>query len=277
MAVEEKAKLKRYWVEQAVSLALQSRWEEAVTANETILSLFPADVEAHNRLGKAFVELGLFVKAKEAYSKALQLDPSNSIAQKNLARLSNLPEEVLVEETGLTASVPKERGRVEPDLFIEEIGKTGITTLVNLAPRPMLATVTPGTPVQLVPQDNTLMVKSPHGHKLGELESRLGKRLINLMNGGNRYAAAIASIDDHAVKLLIRETYQDPRQVGKPSFPSRGSEAQAFRSYIKESVLRLEMEEEEALEEESEFEEEAEAIEEGAEEAETYDEEVAEG
>jgi hypothetical protein len=45
------------------------------------------------------------------------------------------------------------------------------------------------------------------------------------------------SIDDSSVRVIIRETYQDPRQAGKVSFPTRG-EATGERAYIKGSLLR---------------------------------------
>lgn len=87
---EEKTKLKKYWAEQAVSLALQGKWTDAVTANQNILALFPSDAEAHNRLGKAYTELGRYTDAKKSYEHALQIDPNNTIAEKKLLRLAHL-------------------------------------------------------------------------------------------------------------------------------------------------------------------------------------------
>ena len=54
---------------------------------KAIIENFPNDVDAHNRLGKAYMEMGEYAKAKEAYEKALQLDQYNTIAKKNLQRL----------------------------------------------------------------------------------------------------------------------------------------------------------------------------------------------
>jgi hypothetical protein len=44
------------------------------------------------------------------------------------------------------------------------------------------------------------------------------------------------------VKLIIRETYQDPRFVGKPSFPMRRKREVEFRPYTKESLLARDVE-----------------------------------
>src|SRR4030043_1367372 len=89
---EDKARLRRKASQEAIALAMQSRWQEAITVNQSIIDLFPTDIDAYNRLGRAYTELGEFAKAKEAYSKALELDPSNTIASKNLSRLSLLQE-----------------------------------------------------------------------------------------------------------------------------------------------------------------------------------------
>ena len=40
--------------------------------------------EAYNRIGRALTELGDFNRAKEAYLKALELAPGNTIAKKIL-------------------------------------------------------------------------------------------------------------------------------------------------------------------------------------------------
>jgi len=261
MSPEDKEKLKKYWVEQAVALALQNRWEEAVAVNQSILGIFPADADAHNRLGKALTELGRYTEAQEAYRRTLQLDPSNSIAQKNLQRLS-----LLLQARSPTKvaqlPLPAEQAPVEPQLFITETGKTGLTTLAKPASQEVLAQVTAGTSVHLRIDGGTLVVESPLGDRLGEVEPKLGQRLIHLMRGGNQYTAAVTSVNNHSVKIIIRETYQHPSQAGKVSFPAKGAEGSTFRPYIKATVLRYELEGEEGGVEEEEEEEEETAVEE---------------
>lgn len=246
---DDGAKLKRRWVEQAVSLAMQNRWEDAVDANRRILEQFPNDVDAHNRLGRALTELGRYGAARDSYSRALGLDPHNTIAQKNLTRLSVLSEE---------KAPSKAREQVDPRLFIAETGKTGVTTLLRVAPRETLATLTVGDKVYLKPEGRALTVRNASGDYLGQVEPRLSQRLIDLMKGGNRYAAALMSMDENNVRVIIREVYQDPSQSGKVSFPTKGSETVGIRPYTKESLVRYEEEEEEE-ESDDEFELEAEA------------------
>ena len=59
--------------------------------------------------------------------------------------------------------------------------------------------------------------------------------------------------DEGNLRIFIRETYQDPTNVGKISFPAR-AEAQAIRPYIRETLLKYELEEEEDIDaDETEF------------------------
>ena len=71
---------------------MEGRWDEAIVANKSIIEIFPNDINAYNRLGKALTEVGLYSQAREAYSEALKIDPKNSIASRNLRRLSLLKE-----------------------------------------------------------------------------------------------------------------------------------------------------------------------------------------
>ncbi|TAK35275.1 MAG: tetratricopeptide repeat protein [Chloroflexota bacterium] len=235
---EEKARLKRQLTEQAISLAMQSRWEEAVSANQTIIDVHPSDVDAYNRLGKAYTELGRYPDASAAYGRALEVDPNNSIAKKNLTRLSHLS------QTRAEAPLAE---KVDPRLFIEEMGKTGFTELQHPAPRNVIAKMSAGDPVYLKPVGPQLEVANARGEYLGRIEPRLSLRLLNFMNHGNQYAAGITSLDDSNIRIIIKEVHQDPSMAGRVSFPPRGPEG--IRPYIKDSLLRYELEDEELLDE----------------------------
>jgi hypothetical protein len=241
---EERARQHRQLTEQAIQLALQSRWEEAVAINRQLLVAVPRDLSALNRLGKALSETGNYSEAKRAYADALSLDPANAIARKNLERLSLLSDEA-------AAARPSER--IDPRLFIEETGKTGFTTLVDAAPQEVLARLTAGDQVYLHPEGRVLFVRNAAGETLGRVEPRLATRLINFIAGGNQYAAAITDLDGGNVRIIIRETYQHPSQLGRVSFPPQVG-AETVRAYIKDSMLRYDREdEEEATEEEGEY------------------------
>src|SRR3954453_13549928 len=171
---------RRQTIEQAIQLAIQSRWEEAEQLNRQLLASFPEDVDANNRLGKALTELGRYAEARAAYTRAIELDPANGIARKNLARLATL---------GESAAAPVGSGeKVDPGLFVEETGKSGIAVLIRPA-GPALARMTAGDRVYLHRQDKTLTAENSRGEYLGTIDSRLALRLIKLMDAGNEYSA----------------------------------------------------------------------------------------
>jgi hypothetical protein len=236
---EEQAKLRRVVSKQAITLAMQGRWREAVAANESLIETFSNDVNAYNRLGKAYMELGEYAQAKRAYAKALELDAYNTIAKKNLARLARLGEAPVASEESLKA---------EPQQFIEEAGKAGVVNLVQLAPPEDLAKIVAGDRVNLKVRGSSLIVENSRGEYLGEVEPKHGHRLVKLMEGGNKYSAAIINSNETMVTVIIRETYQDPSLVGQISFPAKVSEA--VLPYVGERIIRRELEHEEALTEE---------------------------
>jgi hypothetical protein len=224
---EDVVRPKRQGADEAIQLALESKWEEAAALNRTMVQNAPADVDAWNRLGKALLELGRFREAFESYGHSLAIDPVNQIAKRNLERLDGLKDQ----EVSRGPSV----ARVAQDLFIEEVGKTGVTVL-PVASTDLMPTLTAGDEVYLKALDDAISVESADGDYLGQLEPKLGLRLLRLMEGGSQYAAAVKSLSDRDVELIIKETFRHPSQT-RPSFQPSSSES--VRPYIRESLLRL--------------------------------------
>ena len=212
---EEQTKLGRQLSAEAIALAVQGRWEEAVAVNRSIIERLPTDIGAHNRLGRALIELGEFVQAKEAYNRVLELAPNNVIATKNLARLYSLSEP--------KAAYSISHRKITPALFVTEMGKTGVINLYNLAPTTVLAKLGIGDQVYLKAEGQHLIVENEHHEYLGEVEKKYGLRLTRLIKGGNKYVAAILSVGNNKVQAIIREEYQHPSQAGQSSFPVRPS------------------------------------------------------
>lgn len=245
--------MRRQWVEQAIAMAMQNRWQDAARLNQNILDSFPDDTDALNRLGRSLTELGRYREAREAYQKTAQLDPSNTIAKKNLQRLATLKAE----------EAPPSAEKVDPRMFIAETGKTTLVSLLNPAARDVLATMAAGDIVDLRVNGHRLQIFSLKGERLGDVDPKVGQRLIDLMATGNKYTAAVMANDEGNLRVFLRETYQDPHNVGKVSFPAR-AEATGIRPYTRETLLKYEYEEEEEIDaEEGDFgEEHEEAIEE---------------
>jgi len=244
LSAEEKARLKKQWTELAVKQAREGQWEEAVTTNRNVLNLFPQEPEAYNRLGKALSELGQYSEARQAYTQTLKYSPGNSIAKKNLDRLESL------KDTAGTGPVGVDR--IDPRLFIEETGKTGISELINIAPVAVLSRVGVGDRVNLHVEGHRLLVRNGAGDTIGQLEPRMANRLISYMEGGNRYAAGILTLEPGLVRLIIREEYQHPNMFGKVSFPSQGGGDQV-RAYIKDSILRYDRDDDDDLGNDDEY------------------------
>ncbi len=230
---EGRTRTKKQQADIAIQMALQGQWERAVDLNRSILESFPADVDACNRLGKAMTELGRYADARNSYMKAIEIDPLNLIARKNLSRLSTLGK-----------SAPKKKGKkakaasqkLSPEMFIEERGKTTITELAR--PDMEVANqLTAGDLVKLArDKKGNVFVKTIAGDRFGDFEPRLGQRLVKLLDGGNEYVAAISSLHEDGVKLFIRETLQSASQVGKLSFPLTVTES--VRPYVKGRIVR---------------------------------------
>jgi tetratricopeptide (TPR) repeat protein len=218
---------------EAIDLAMQARWQEAVTVNEELIQSFPGDVDTYNRLGRAYMELGNYTKAKEAYKQTVKLEPYNAIANRNLRRLNDLKE---------THKAPVETDKVEPEQFIEEIGKAGVVALVDLAPKEKRALTVAGDKAVIKLDGSYLTVENGRGEYLGKVEPKKATRLIRLMIGGNKYSAVVVKSSADGMTIMARETYQHPSQAGKLSFPPKGMEE--FRAYAGDRLIKSESEEE---------------------------------
>ncbi|HLB24603.1 MAG TPA: tetratricopeptide repeat protein [Dehalococcoidia bacterium] len=232
--------MKRARTEQAIQFAMQSRWEEAITTNRQIIAVFPDDAAAYNRLAKALSETGKIKEAREAYQRTLELEPSNAIARKNLERLASAK----------AKAEPDKAQQVDTSLFIEEMGKTGVTRLrpANLK---LLATLSAGDEVALKVVGSRLTVETMAGEYISDVEPKVAIRLTRLMDGGNQYAAAVTSVDSEGVRVIIKETFQHPSLVGRLSFPA-GKAGEVVRPYTKESMVRSDQDEDEELSDELE-------------------------
>jgi len=72
-------------LERAVEHHGRGQLEEAEALYREILAGFPTDPDAHNRLGRALMELGHYQAARQSYQEALELDPNHTQAEFNLA------------------------------------------------------------------------------------------------------------------------------------------------------------------------------------------------
>ncbi len=242
---------RRQLTDAAIAHATRGEWDDAARANQEVLELGP-DTDAYNRLGKALAELGRDAEALAAYRNALERDTTNRIAERNVARLEML----LASGQGVKRAGAREirTEKAAAAHFIEEMGKTGRARLINVAGPTQLAPLSPGDAVELVVVDGDQLFARIGDTELGQVEPRVGTRLARLIDGGNRYEAAITVLQNDDVRIIIREVFAHASNYDKVSFPgSAATRPGDVRPYIKGTALRYDDEEEsEELDEESE-------------------------
>ncbi len=223
---DERARLRKQMSDQAVKLAISSRWDEAVSVNREFIRVFGEEAEAYNRLGKALSEVGQVSEARKSYGRSLEIEPTNTIARRNLDRLGTM------RDSAASAAAPSQ---LDTRLFIEESGKATVATLqaVNAETAALLDA---GDLVDLQVQGNAVNVVNMSGEYIGMVEPRIGLRLSKMMEAGNQYSAALLATGD--VRVMIRETFQAPAMIGRVSFPQAVRSNAEVRAYTRKGLLR---------------------------------------
>ena len=191
--------------QKAVAAALSGNWEDAIRLNEDLIALNPNDIDALNRLAKAYAECGQVELAKKTSNKVLELDPFNPIAQKCVNKWS------FGKEMSRSANLMTED-------FIEEPGRTKIVTLMPPGPQRLLNNLDSGDEVRLNPHGHRLSVLTPGGKYVGKLPDDIAAKLKSMMKMGNIYSAVIKSVIENEVKVFIREVKTCPALSDVPSF-----------------------------------------------------------
>ncbi|MGH7883959.1 MAG: tetratricopeptide repeat protein [Candidatus Dormibacteraceae bacterium] len=225
---EEVIKSRSAYAEEAVQLAVDANWEQAVEVNTFILEHFEPEESVHNRLGKALAEVGRLEEATRAYQAALEINPLSPVARKNVQKLENLRQNNQSLGSGIG-------GRIDLNLFVEEMGKT-TTTVLKSMDQDGCGKVVAGDVAELRIEGGGVEIDTLRGVRIGSLESKLARRLIKFMQGGNRYQAGVTACEGNQVKLIIREVYQDAKFAGKPSFPITRKRDVEFRPYSRNSL-----------------------------------------
>jgi tetratricopeptide (TPR) repeat protein len=225
----QKQLTRRQFGEEARRAALEGNWEEAVTLNLQIIDRFQKDAEAFNRLGRAYISLGNLDEAKEAYTKALRADPANLIARRNLQRL-----EILRGHGGKSsAEVTRPGPMPRTTAFLEEVGKTWVDALVNPGELQTLADVSSGEELRLSEEDGRLVVRRISGDRLGEVEPKTGRGVLDLMASGNRYEIFALGLAGQTLRTILREVHRDSSVTTVVSFPRQITS----RAYLRDRDL----------------------------------------
>ncbi len=201
--------------ELAISSALKCDWKSAIEANKQVLKEEPNDIEALNRLARAYYESGNTKEAKKISLKVLEIEPSNKIAEKAIERYKKN------KKTGLI----NEEHNVNVSDFIEEVGTTKQTNLLYLCANDVISTLDSGDEVLLVTHSHRVSVTTNKNKYLGKLPDDLSAKIRNLIKKGYKYKALVKSTENCCIKIIIKETKRGKGFENTQSFPRESSES----------------------------------------------------
>lgn len=208
----------------AIEAAITSNWEKAVKINKKIVKLAETNVEALNRLGRAYICAGEMKKAEKIYKKVLEIDPYNIIAKKNAEKLSKI-----VDNNGYSNGHLNGNGYSNSNIasaqsysnfYLYEPGKTKIIQLLNLAPPSTVACLSSGEKLSMNLKKHGITVTSEDGTYLGALPDDLAHKLLSYINGGNKYEVYVKFATSKNLTIFIKEIQRSTRFENQPSFQS---------------------------------------------------------
>lgn len=196
---------------QAIEAALDFKWNEALKINKKIIKEEPQNIDALNRLAKAYLELGKCNLAKKSYSQVLKIDPYNPIALKNLKIMKSF-------KTNGQSFVSCNEGRLSPSLFLQEPGKTKLVNLLKVAEPQKLSHVFCGMRAEMLLKNRKISIVDSGSNYLGVLPDDVSHHLQRLIKGGNKYVLFIKSVRVNSLSIIIKEIFRSKRFKNQPSF-----------------------------------------------------------
>ena len=213
----------------AIQAALEGDWQKASQINSKILKDNPEDVDALNRLARAYFELCQLEKTKECYQKVLEVDPANSIATKNLKLLTK----------GNGNGRNGKSQNLSLDIFLSEPGRTKLVNLVNLATPTTLSILKCGEQVGIVFKKHQVIIESFDSQYLGAIPDDLSHYLISLTKAGNCYQAFIKAVKTNLLTVIVWEKERAEKFANQPSFLTRRQKLPRSESSPKISEAEL--------------------------------------
>ncbi len=199
----------------AIDAALKEKWHEAESLNRQILENKPEDLDAKNRLGRAYIHLGEFSKAKKILKEVLESDPINTVALKNFKIASEKKYDKF------------HTSFADPRALIIEPGTTTEVDLIILAKRITADNFYPGESIEVKLDKNSIsFYKKGILNVLGSLNSDLLKRLQAAKKTGGTFSASYLNGKDKNIKVLMRS-----------SIPIFKAERQDVRPYVKKGTF----------------------------------------
>ena len=193
----------------AIKAALTGNWKEAVRLNLLILKSDPKSIEALNRLGRSYFQLGLKTKADETYRKVLKLDKFNTIAIKNLELIKTSK---IVRGGNHSAHTPH--------LSFGRTRSHKTLSLIRPSEPKILSRMHPADPVVIAPRQHCIAVTTIDGQNLGRLPDDLAAKMLVFIRAGSEYTAWVRSVEPNNLKIFIKEVKRATKFKDTQPFPA---------------------------------------------------------
>lgn len=199
----------------AIEAALKSNWEEAVELNKQILESEPKNLDAKNRLGRAYMHVNQADKARESFEEVLKIDPINQVAKKNLRIINN-------------KSNSDKNTTIEAVSLVKEPGTT-----IELSLRIIGSGITAD---DLIPGEKLSYIKSRKCIDLYRIESKSKLTSIESDNICNKINHVLKEKEDLTIRF-VKGNNKEITVIIKSSLPVFKSQKQDIRPYVKKGVL----------------------------------------
>jgi len=174
---------------QAVQAALAKQWYKAVGLNEAILEQDPQNLEALNRLGRAYLSIGDERKARSYFRQALKHDPENPLAKKNLEALKN---------GEINPPNPS-----SPRTFVKEPGTT-LTATFTSTETALGNPLQPGEGLNLNLKRGQVEIRSQKNRKVLGINQDMAERLFKLSKSGVAFEARFVGAKGTSLTVLVK-------------------------------------------------------------------------
>jgi len=212
---ESKAVIYKSLVSDATQFALKGDWKKAISTNKEILSLNKHDVQALNRIGKAHLELGKLKESKKSYTKALQIDPLNTIARRNLKELEQMKDEKTLK--GKVQNKSNLEKLVRNDILIQTAARSA-EFIIDKPNSRVIKNLVPGTELLIKASDQGIEITNERKVVLGTIEPRSALRLKTCIDGGSQFEVIFKDFIGNSGVIQILEIYREPSVTLKTRF-----------------------------------------------------------
>lgn len=199
--------------QQAIDAAIQNQWKEAIELNKKILKSDKKNIDANLRIAFAYLQTNKITDAKKYYKITLKLQPGNRAIIENLERIKIL--ESKKHKLQRDKSI-----NLDPNLFLETPGKTRSIVLVNPGQKNILAQLTIGQEVLLVPKKRKIEIRTKNKDYAGSLPDDISKRLTIFIKAGSEFSAYIKESNLSRVVVFVREERKGKKVMKYTSFPT---------------------------------------------------------